>query len=212
MPEHPVTFSAGNLRLEGMYLRARSPKPQPAVICHPHPAYGGTMDNNVVMAAAGALQETGHSTLRFNFRGVGGSEGQYGGGTGEIEDVQAAIGFVLDEEGDVPVVLVGYSFGAWVTAKMLEGDDSVAHVILIAPPTAMFDLSPLLNDGRERSRHIIVGERDQFCDRESLQQIYDRLPEPKSMRVIPRADHFFFMHEDSLIEAIKEAVADHSPL
>jgi hypothetical protein len=211
MSEQAVTFSAGELKIEGMYAPATSKEPYPAVICHPHPAYGGTMDNNVVIAAAQALQETGHSTLRFNFRGVGGSEGCYDGGEGEVEDARAAIEFVREKmNGDHPVILVGYSFGAWVSAKALEGDNTVAHLILIAPPTAMFDFHALLDDPQERSRHIIVGERDQFCDRENLQDIFQKLPDPKSLRVIPRTDHFFFAHEKYLIEAVKAAVADHS--
>jgi hypothetical protein len=207
MREQHVFFNVGKLRLEGMYFQSNFPNAYPAVICHPHPAYGGTMDNNVVMAAAKALQETGHSTLRFNFRGVGQSEGHHEGGAGEIEDARAAIDFVLKKSGsDAPVTLVGYSFGAWVATQALIGDDSVAHLILIGPPTSMFDLSPLLNDTEERARHFIVGDRDQFCDRQKLQEIYDKLPPPKSLRIIPHTDHFFFAHEKYLIEAVKEAV------
>lgn len=212
MPEQDIAFFSGKLELEGKYFESPVKPQSPAVICHPHPTYGGTMDNNVVMAAAEALQETGHSTLRFNFRGVGRSEGRYDNGVGETEDLRAAMSFVREKAGkDAPVILVGYSFGAWITAKMLQDDTSVAHVILIAPPTSMLDLSMLNKDRQERSRHIIVGERDQFCDRQALQQIYDKLPEPKSLRVIPHTDHFFYAHEKFLIESIKEAVADHAP-
>jgi alpha/beta superfamily hydrolase len=211
MPEQDVAFFSGKLKLEGRYSESTAKPQLPSVICHPHPAYGGTMDNNVVVSAAEALQGTGHSTLRFNFRGVGRSEGRYDNGMGETEDLRAAMEFVQEKAGkDAPVILVGYSFGAWIAAKVLQGDASVAHVILIAPPTSMFDLSTLNEDHQERSRHVIVGERDQFCDRKALQQIYDRLPEPKSLRVIPHTDHFFFAHEKFLIEAIKEAVADHA--
>ncbi len=210
MAEQHVFFPSGELKLEGMYFEASS-KQYSAVICHPHPQFGGTMDNNVVTAAAQALQETGHSTLRFNFRGVGRSGGRHDAGKGEVADVQAAIQFVRDKTAqDVPVVLAGYSFGSWVAAKALSDDDEVAHLILIGPPTSMFDFSILESDRRERSRHIIVGDRDQFCDRDSLQTIYDRLPEPKSFRVIPHTDHFFFAHEKFLREAIREAVADHA--
>lgn len=211
MPEQHVFFRAGDVKLEGMYFAAASDKPYPAVICHPHPQYGGNMDNNVVMAAAQALQETGHSTLRFNFRGVGGSEGRYDGGSGEVDDVRAAIRFVREKAGgDAPVILVGYSFGSWVAARALQKGDSVAHLILISPPTSMFDFSSVLDDSEERSRHFIVGDRDQFCDRQVLQEIFDKLPEPKSLRVVPHTDHFYFAHEKYLIEAIEEAVADHS--
>jgi alpha/beta superfamily hydrolase len=211
VPEQKVAFFSGKFKIEGRYSES-AVKPQfPSVICHPHPAYGGTMDNNVVMAAVEALQETGHSTLRFNFRGVGRSEGRYDNGVGETEDLRAAMEFVWKKAGDAPVILVGYSFGSWIAAKVLQDDTSAAHVILIAPPTSMFDLSMLNKDEQERSRHIIVGERDQFCDRQALQEIYNKLPEPKSLRIIPHTDHFFFAHEKFLIETIKEAVADHAP-
>ncbi len=214
MPEQPVFFHAGTLKLEGMFSPAPAGQQQrpSAVICHPHPVYGGTMGNNVVMALTRALQQTGHATLRFNFRGVGRSEGRYAEGTGEIEDVRAAIAFVRQESGagDSPTILAGYSFGSWVAANSLDGDSVVSHLILVAPPTSMFSFSALNDDKQERARHFIVGERDQYCDRAVLQEIFDRLPEPKTIRVIPRADHFFFGRDRALGEAVREAVADHT--
>lgn len=193
-----------------MYHAADSPVAG-AVICHPHPLYGGSMDNNVVNAVAQTLQETGHSTLRFNFRGVGASEGSHGGGTDEVEDVRAAISFVREKSSDsMPVVLSGYSFGSWVAASALAGEDSVSHLILVAPPTSMFDFSMLASDGGERARHFIVGDRDQFCDLDILRGVYDRLPEPKSMKVVPGADHSWFGREKALAEAVGEAMADHT--
>ncbi|UCD57062.1 MAG: alpha/beta fold hydrolase [Candidatus Hydrogenedentota bacterium] len=212
MTEQPVFLSAGSIRLQGMFSPASPDSPHPAaVICHPHPAYGGTMDNNVVLAVTRALQDTGHSTLRFNFRGVGRSEGRHAGGAGEIEDVRAAIRFVQEEaeSGDSSIILAGYSFGSWVAANVLGGDSSVSHLILVAPPTSMFDFSMLSEDEEERARHFIVGERDQFCDLDLLRDIFDRLPEPKTIRVVPRADHFFFAREAAVVEAVKEAIADH---
>jgi alpha/beta superfamily hydrolase len=212
MPEQPVFFRAGDLRLEGMFSAASADRPLPgAVICHPHPVYGGTMDNNVVMAVAHALQAADHATLRFNFRGVGQSEGRYADGVGEAEDVRAAIGYLKEKSSgdDAPIILAGYSFGAWVSARVLDGDRSVSHLILVAPPTAMFDFSTLVADTEERARHVIVGERDQFCDRDALQQVFDRLSEPKTMRVIPHADHFFFGRERALTDAVNEIIADH---
>jgi len=123
MPEQAVFFDAAGVKLQGMYSAA-TPAVFASVICHPHPLYGGTMDNNVVTAVAQTLRETGHSTLRFNFRGVGESEGRHGGGTDEVEDVRAAIEFVRQQaEGDdALVVLAGYSFGSWVAASALAGD------------------------------------------------------------------------------------------
>jgi alpha/beta superfamily hydrolase len=210
--EEHVFFGVEDLKLEGMYYQAPEGFPRlAAVICHPHPVYGGTMGNNVVMAVSHALQETGHSTLRFNFRGVGRSEGQYSGGMGEIEDVRAAMNFVREKmgHGDTPIILAGYSFGSWIAANSLAGDHTVSHLILVAPPTSMFDFSILNKDTEERARHFIVGDRDQFCDRETLQTIFVQLPEPKSLRVVPHTDHFFFAHEKYLEQAVKEALTDH---
>ncbi len=208
MREQPVFFNAEGLRLQGMLSRGAS-SPVGAVICHPHPLYGGAMDNNVVMAIAQALQDSGHSTLRFNFRGVGRSEGRYADGVGEIDDVRAALSFMRESAADErsPLILAGYSFGAWVCANALAGERSIARLILVAPPTAMFDFSVLRDDTADRARHFIVGERDQFCDRDALQELFERLPEPKTMSVVPHADHFFFGCERPVIEAVKEAVA-----
>lgn len=209
MSEQAVVFNAGSLKLQGMYHAVDSPVAG-AVVCSPHPLYGGSMDNNVVNAVAQTLQETGHSTLRFNFRGVGESEGIHDGGTGEIEDARAAIELVLENEGpSTAVVLAGYSFGSWVAAGTLKGDESVSHLIMVAPPTSMFDFSALAQDDKERWRHIIVGERDQYCDQGVLRELFDGLPEPKSMKVVPGADHFWFGREKALAEAVGEAMADH---
>jgi hypothetical protein len=213
LSENPVFFQAGDVRLEGMHFEAASPVAV-AVICHPHPLFGGTMGNNVVAAVARELQETGHSTLRFNFRGVGQSEGSHGGGTAEVDDVRAAIKFVRESAGAEPpqVVLAGFSFGAWVAANALEGpeaDDSVSHLILLGPPTVMFDFSILVKDTKERGRHFIVGENDEHCDFAALRDIFDKLPEPKTMAVIPRADHFLFARDRAIGDAVREAVADH---
>ena len=212
MPEEPVYFKAGDIRLQGMLQLTSSAAPAPAaVICHPHPMYGGAMDNNVVMAIARALQQTGHATLRFNFRGVGRSEGSYADGAGEIDDVRAALDFMREQAvGAQPsLVLAGYSFGAWVCAHALVAGDSVSRLILVAPPTAMFDFSGLAADTAERARHFVAGDRDQFCDRDALQALFERLPEPKSMSVVPGADHFFFGLERPVIEAVKKALSDH---
>ncbi len=210
MSEQAVVFNAGSLKLQGMYHAADSPVAG-AVICHPHPLYGGSMDNNVVNAVAQTLQATGHSTLRFNFRGVGKSEGSHDGGAGEIEDVRAAIEFIREQAGrSVAVVLAGYSFGSWVAAGALEGDESVSHLLMVAPPTAMFDFSALARDDKERARHFIVGERDQYCDLEALRDLFDGLPEPKTMKVVPGTDHFWISREKALAEAVGEAMADHT--
>jgi alpha/beta superfamily hydrolase len=169
------------------------------------------MDNNVVMAIARALGDAGHATLRFNFRGVGQSEGAYADGVGEIDDVRAALRFVRDnlDAATPSLLLAGYSFGAWVAAHALAVEDSVSSLVLVAPPTAMFDFSVLSADTVHRARHFIAGERDQFCDSKTLRDIIDRLPEPKSLSVVPDADHFFFGREQPVAEAVRNAAGEH---
>src|SRR6185295_8845408 len=113
--ETTVTIAAGDVRLEGR-LAVPAGATRGAVVCHPHPQYGGTMDNNVVVAVTDALRAAGLATLRFNFRGVGSSEGRHGGGAAEVGDAHAALAH-LRAAGIEDVALVGYSFGAAVAAR-----------------------------------------------------------------------------------------------
>ena len=115
MKEEPIIFSSGELTLEGMIANPASVVERGAVVCHPHPLYGGSMYNNVVEAALEAMWRLRWATLRFNFRGVGESEGEHGGGRGEAEDAAAAVRFIAREltgSGSPKIVLAGYSFGA----------------------------------------------------------------------------------------------------
>jgi len=113
MEEH-VTFPVGDITLEGLLWAPPQAPSVGAVLCHPHPLYGGEMRNNVVSALAEALQRAGVATLRFNFRGVGQSGGEHGGGEAEIEDVKAAVTYLLSRQAVKTVAVAGYSFGAIV--------------------------------------------------------------------------------------------------
>src|SRR6516162_8179534 len=120
MKEEQITFSSGELMLEAMIARpGTSTVKRGAVVCHPHPLYGGSMYNNVVEAALEAMWRMGWATLRFNFRGVGESEGEHSGGSGEADDAAAATRFLATELGLKPgdIVLAGYSFGAMAAMK-----------------------------------------------------------------------------------------------
>ena len=205
--ERPVQFTAGGLRLEGR-LHLPPGATAGAVICHPHPQYGGTMDNNVVAAVATALQALGMATLRFNFRGVGASEGEHGGGAEEVIDARAAVAF-LRAAGPGEITLAGYSFGAAVAARAVDDAatlraaaardheaDRVSRLVLIAPPLAFFSLDGL-SDCR-LPKLFIAGDRDDYCSLDSLRAAVAPLPEPKTVVTIPRADHFFSGAEDAL--------------
>jgi alpha/beta superfamily hydrolase len=174
--------SPGGIRIEGRY--ADSGGATGAVIAHPHPLMGGDMGNPVVQAVAETLSEGGISTLRFNFRGVGRSSGRYESGVGEQEDLLAAVSF-LEKEDKRRIILIGYSFGAWIVAGVLTRK-CLPPAILISPPIALlgFDFEPL----RGSIGLIICGSRDSYCPSERIGQIAAGLSCPL---VSLDADHFF---------------------
>jgi len=130
------------------------------VIAHPHPLFGGSMDNNVVWTARQAFRARDWATLRFNFRGVGGSSGTYGDGQGEVEDLITALGWLVAHNLR-PCYLVGYSFGAYVTTQALAHGLEAAGALLISPPLAVMDLSILPQV--PGLTLIVVGDRDELC-------------------------------------------------
>jgi hypothetical protein len=158
------------------------------ILCHPHPLYGGDMYNNVVETIQRSLARKGFSTLRFNFRSTGGWGG-YREGAVEVEDVCGAVAFAA-AEGDGPLCLAGYSFGAYVGAKGVAADDRVKALILISPPVAMYDFTSLSKEARPKL--IVVGERDVICPVPDVETLFLSLPQPKVLRICPGADHFWW--------------------
>src|ERR1700680_2219706 len=137
MKEQHVIFPSGALTLEGLFAQPEGLKTvRGAVVCHPHPLYGGSMYNNVVDAVLAAMWKKEWATLRFNFRGVGESEGEHGGGAGEAEDAAAAIAFLTSQAG-VPregAVLAGYSFGSIATVNASSKIKNLGGLVLVALP------------------------------------------------------------------------------
>jgi alpha/beta superfamily hydrolase len=194
-----VTFQSGVLDLEGDLILPPNCTCG-AVVCHPHPQYGGDMGDSVVCAVAGALQLAGYATLRFNFRGVGASSGVYGGGVGEIEDARNAVRYLHERSGDARITLAGYSFGALVGLQAGMALEEVDRLIAVAPPLAFSDLAFLGRCGKEKL--FIVGARDQFCSPAKLQEALARMAEPKALRILLGADHFFVGHERGVADAV----------
>lgn len=127
-------------RLEGRFLPGPGADAPAALILHPHPQYGGTMDNKVVFALHRALHHFGFSTLRLNFRGVGQSQGGYGGGDGEVADAEAAFDWLVHRAPDAARRwVVGYSFGAWIGLRLLARRPVIERFIAVAPPVSLFD-------------------------------------------------------------------------
>ncbi len=158
-------------------------------LCHPHPLYGGDMDNPVVIRAAEVSRAAGYATLRFNFRGVGASDGVHDKGRGERDDVKAAVAALaarLPRAG--PVGVIGYSFGAWVAAHAVRPDAPAVPLGLIAPPLGMYDWS-FLQAGARRLL-LVAGTRDSYCPIEALHRM--AAATFTEAHVIEGADHFFF--------------------
>jgi alpha/beta superfamily hydrolase len=175
-----------------------------AVVCHPHPQYGGDMDNDVVMAIVDALVRSDVAALRFNFGGVGASEGRSSGqGIEEQCDVGAAeAALAAHVPADTPRAIVGYSFGAWVGTQAAVGLPRVSRVVAVGPPLAFFEFDFV---GRLRARlDVVVGDRDQYCPRAAL----DRLTaaHPVGTAILVGADHFFVGFERAVGDAVAQFV------
>ena len=203
--EAVVVQVPGGPALEGALGRL-SPTRGGFVLCHPHPLYGGDMDNPVVIRAAEVCRQAGHATLRFNFRGVGASTGSHDKGEGEQEDIRAAVAALAARlPAGHPVGVIGYSFGAWTAARAMRPGD--APLGLIAPPLGMFDFDRLGTDGGRLL--VVAGTRDPYCPVEALHRLAQSAGAEE--RVIEGADHFFFGKLYPLGEAIGAWLAGSPP-
>jgi len=196
MVEGRIYFETNGLKLEGML--GDSPNDKGVVICHPHPLYGGTMHNNVVKAVAHAYQEEEYSTLRFNFRGVERSEGDFGNGVGEQEDVKAALRTLGKKNMD----LAGYSFGAWVNALGLSKFEEAHRLIMVSPPVSVIDFGFL--EYSPKVKLVICGSRDEIAEYKKVEKMLPKWNDQALFRVIEGADHFYSGYEEDLIDTIGE--------
>lgn len=195
--EKKITFSAGSFEIEG--LLSKNSDDRGVVITHPHPLYGGNMHNNVVMAISQAYQRLGHSTLRFNFRGVDSSQGSYGDGIGEQEDVRAAIAYLADL-GIQQIELAGYSFGAWVNGNLSCAGDGIANMVMVSPPVAFIDFGSV--SAIDCLKLVITGSRDDIAPAKMIRQSYHEWNAEARLEVIDGADHFYGGYEDRLKEIL----------
>ncbi len=175
------------------------------VICHPHPLYGGSMHNNVVDAIEKGFSEKGYTTLKFNFRGVGRSKGNYEDGIGEIKDVKAAITYMQNAlKQNAHIVLAGYSFGAWVSSMAAIDIKDIETLFIIAYPFSFYDPEPLK---AFRGRiFLIAGKYDDIAPAEPHLKLYKELPMVEKYIKIIESDHFFLRKEEEIIHFIKENV------
>jgi len=199
---HRSMFLAGPAgRLEALLWTSAVSDPKfVAVVCHPHPLFGGTMHNKVVFQTAKALHQRGATVLRFNFRGVEHSEGVHDRGKGEQDDVRTAIDYLAAEFPGRPILVAGFSFGSSVGLRVGCGDARVARVIGLGLPVDNLDMSFL--PACEKPKLLIQGGNDQFGARASIEALFATLPEPKRLVIVEGAGHFFTGRLDEVAAAI----------
>ncbi len=204
MKEQRVTFPSGSLTLEGLLAKPDGDRPvRGAVVCHPHPLYGGSMYTNVVDAVLAAMWKKEWATLRFNFRGVGESEGEHSGGAGEAEDAAAAVAFVTSQPGVERdrAVLAGYSFGSIAAMTAAPKIENLGALVLVALPLKMADVRAL----NDFAGPIVLaaGDGDMYCPVSQLEALHKELGARAQLRIIEGADHFFGGGEVELADAIE---------
>lgn len=201
MAQH-VHFKSEGLELEGLWSKG-SPG-SAAVITHPHPLYGGDMHNAVVETISKAYHYNGWSTLRFNFRGAGNSDGVFDNGIGEQMDLEAAIGF-LKTRGIDDIELAGYSFGAWVLACWSrKADHENLPIRFIAPPVGFIDFNPV--HSINGLRQVVLGAGDEFAPRKQCESLANQWNPEAKFNVIQSADHFFWNHMDTLQNILQSSI------
>ncbi|MEM1657856.1 MAG: dienelactone hydrolase family protein [Candidatus Jordarchaeales archaeon] len=191
-----VRIPSGTITLEGEIGKPEKFNGKiAAVICHPHPLFGGTMHNNVVSALFYTLPENGIVALRFNFRGVDGSQGEYENGIGEKEDVNSAINYLIKELSPrlKEVAVIGYSFGAWVGLSAAVENKLAKIMIAIAPPVKLFNFDYIKNV--KKPKFFILGDLDDFAPLEDFLTFYEKVSPPKNYAILQGADHFFYGYE-----------------
>jgi alpha/beta superfamily hydrolase len=188
-------------RLEAiLWSRSVGSPPMAAVVCHPHPLFGGTMHNKVVYQAAKSLDALGLPVLRFNFRGTGMSEGKHDRGEGERGDVRVALDFLASEFPNIPLLVAGFSFGCWVGLRVGCEDERVTSLIGLGAPVNNADFSYLARCGKPKL--FVHGSNDIYGDPVKLNNLVASLPGENKIVVVEDADHFFVGKLDQVDAAI----------
>ncbi|MCH8202223.1 MAG: alpha/beta hydrolase [Proteobacteria bacterium] len=204
MPE--IIFNGPEGRLQGRYLPGSATKSPMALILHPQPQHGGTMNNKVVYNLYHIFGRRGFSVLRFNFRGVGRSEGKFDDGLGELSDAASALDWLQIFNPNSPTCWVaGFSFGAWIGMQLLMRRPEIHGFISVAPPANLYDfgfLAPCPASGI-----IVHGEKDEIVSTTSVVKLAEKLRTQKSITVdyeeIPGANHFFENEMPELVDRVE---------
>jgi len=205
MPE--VIFNGPEGRLEGRYHPAKRSNAPLALLLHPHPQHGGTMNNKIIYNLYQTFTERGFSTLRFNFRGVGRSQGRFDSGQGELSDAASALDWMQSQNPATSSCwIAGFSFGAWVAMQLMMRRPEIHGFISIAPPASQHDftfLAPCPASGM-----ILHGDKDEVIPQSSVDKLAGKLQKQKNIqidyRIIHGADHFFQDHLDKIDEHVND--------
>ena len=181
-----ITFLSEEYEIEGL-LNQRDEK-KGVVVTHPHPLYGGDMYNLVVESIVHVYHMKGYSTLKFNFRGVGRSQGVYDNGLGEQKDVLSALSFLADM-GMERIDLAGYSFGAWVNAHALQKDTLTKQMIMVSPPVGFMDFKSIVT--MDTLKFVVTGNRDDIAPADLIEKMISTWNPNACFEVIDGADHFY---------------------
>ena len=205
MPE--VNFNGPEGRLEGRYYPSNRPNAPVALLLHPHPQHGGTMNNKIVYSMYQIFIKHGFSSLRFNFRGVGRSQGQFDNGQGELSDAASALDWMQSQNPNTSSCwIAGFSFGAWVAMQLMMRRPEIQGFISVATPASMYDFSFLAPC--PASGMIIHGNKDEIIPQSSVDKLAQKLQKQKNItidyRSIKGSDHFFNNHLDTLNGHIEE--------
>ena len=214
LPTETIMFtSSDGLALEGRLALPDSEPGGGAIICHPHSQYGGSMSSKLVPAMQRELVAAGWAALRFNFRGVGRSEGAFDGGDGEANDALGAIARVREVVAS-PLAVVGWSFGALVGLNAVAKDGNVESYVGVAPPvrvamTGQLALPEVADLDHWSARSLVVcGTEDPFCRPVEATELVHHLPPPARVEVVDGADHFFSDHSEQLCALVAGFVTE----
>jgi len=211
MPDVIINGPEG--RIEARYHHARGPAAPMALVLHPHPQHGGTMNNKVVYTLYQCFARRGFSTLRFNFRGVGRSQGSFDRGEGELSDAASALDWLQTYNPNAPSCWVaGFSFGAWIGMQLLMRRPEIESFVAVAPPANMYDftfLAPCPSSGL-----ILQGDQDTVVPVESVQKLVTKLSHQRDIKIdfrkIAGTDHYFVDRLDTIATHVDGYIGDHA--
>ncbi|MFX1311295.1 MAG: alpha/beta hydrolase [Promethearchaeota archaeon] len=198
-----IFINNNTIKLEAEYFQSSLHNTKPSIlICHPHPQFGGNMYNNVVSGVFKKLIERNISCLRFNFRGVGKSNGNHSNGKGELSDVKAAIDFLINHKKCKKIIICGYSYGAAIGCSTVNYSDNVISFIAISFPFEFMGSNYKKLSQTSKTKLFIQGDRDNIAYYEKFYENFNFYLDPKICKIINGADHFYWGYEEQVANTV----------